>query len=404
MKTRSPSNLPSKHHGNHGLGVWSRIVILHLLLATCLCAQTYDDFVLLIDTSGKREDKDFRARLRVGLDNYADTIPADAASRVWLFTYDTALTQQESAFVLGDPQKKTDFKLTLAKIPEPRKEEGWTWSALTGALDKLSAAAKDSRTLSIHLFVDGAAKDPKVTFAQAFAKFSGMRRARPNLRLYYHALGFEPPDEIKTAATPDSGLNVIRGIKMPPQILRDRVLPPRTELLSGAPRAWTGVAVGSAEKWQWTFGDGKTEALVNPTHTYAKSGKYKLEVTASSADGKDSDSAKFDLDVKAGPPKPAFEIKSGYAGSATMFTDSSQGEIERREWTVEGKPAGEGPKLEHVFAVPGQFPVSLTVTGPGGKDTAKQDATILPQAKVQFSWRPQNAVSNAPVAFINGDC
>jgi PKD repeat protein len=390
----------SKLGRSSGRRAFWRIAAIYFLLITGLCAQTYDDYVILIDTSGPREDRAFRAQLLVGLDNFAATIPADAASRIWLLTYDEGLKRQEPPFVLGDAGQKTKFQEKLAGMPGPTGAKAWTWTALKDALGRLSTDARDSRTMSIHLFVDGAASDPKTTFAQAFAQFGTMRRAHPNLRLYYHAIAFEPPAEIVNAATPESGLTVLHGLEMPPHILRDQVLPAGTTFLSGQPHEWTGAAVGSVKNWQWDFGDGHKSSGVNPTtHTYAKSGKYKLMLTASNSAGEDH--AEFDLEVRSGPPKADFSFDGVYAGTATVFHDSSQGEIERREWTIEGKPAGEGPELKHVFTGPGKFPVVLTVTGPGGSDSASKEVVILPQIKAQFSWAPQNPVAEARVAFIN---
>jgi hypothetical protein len=35
--------------------------------------------------------------------------------------------------------------------------------------------------------------------------------------------------------------------------------------------------------WQWSFGDGNTSTLENPTHTYASNGSYVISLTANSA-------------------------------------------------------------------------------------------------------------------------
>ena len=33
--------------------------------------------------------------------------------------------------------------------------------------------------------------------------------------------------------------------------------------------------------WSWNFGDGATDMVANPVHTYTKAGKYTVSLTAS---------------------------------------------------------------------------------------------------------------------------
>jgi len=44
-------------------------------------------------------------------------------------------------------------------------------------------------------------------------------------------------------------------------------------------------STGSPTSWQWTFGDGGTSTLRNPTHTYAVAGAYTVRLTATNAGG-----------------------------------------------------------------------------------------------------------------------
>ena len=48
---------------------------------------------------------------------------------------------------------------------------------------------------------------------------------------------------------------------------------------------FTDQSTGSPTSWKWTFGDGNTSTEKNPVHTYNKSGRYTVTLTASNANG-----------------------------------------------------------------------------------------------------------------------
>ena len=48
---------------------------------------------------------------------------------------------------------------------------------------------------------------------------------------------------------------------------------------------FTGDTTGTAESWEWDFGDGTTSTEQNPTHTYNEAGVYKVTLTVTLEDG-----------------------------------------------------------------------------------------------------------------------
>ena len=54
---------------------------------------------------------------------------------------------------------------------------------------------------------------------------------------------------------------------------------------TNAPVTFTDTSTGGPTSWQWSFGDGGTSTLRNPTHTYAVAGAYTIALTATSAGG-----------------------------------------------------------------------------------------------------------------------
>ncbi len=72
------------------------------------------------------------------------------------------------------------------------------------------------------------------------------------------------------------------------------------------------------------------------------------------------------------PPVATFSISvnTGEAPLHVQFRDASTGDIEERLWSFGGGGSSTGINPSHIFQNEGNFTVSLTVTGPGGEDTA----------------------------------
>jgi len=51
---------------------------------------------------------------------------------------------------------------------------------------------------------------------------------------------------------------------------------------------FTDQSAGNPTSWSWTFGDGGTSTLQNPSHTYSRKGSFTVTLTATNANGSDS--------------------------------------------------------------------------------------------------------------------
>ena len=76
---------------------------------------------------------------------------------------------------------------------------------------------------------------------------------------------------------------------------------------------------------------------------------------------------------------------AGYAPLTVSFTDLSTGIIATRSWSFGDLQAGSDANPSHVYARPGSYVVSLTVTGPAGSDTMTRADLITVAPPLTFA-------------------
>jgi len=129
----------------------------------------------------------------------------------------------------------------------------------------------------------------------------------------------------------------------------------------------SAIADNSALSWSWSFGDGSTgSTLANPSHVYAASGAYTVQLTATSAYGCAHDTSKV-LSAFYDKPIASFlaEPDTLCQGSDNVFTDQSTAPNSSiTEWTWDfgdGSSAGTRNPVKR-YDAPGNYDVTLTVT------------------------------------------
>jgi PKD repeat protein len=145
---------------------------------------------------------------------------------------------------------------------------------------------------------------------------------------------------------------------------------------------------GDIIAYDWDFGDGNSGSGHDVTHAYEKSGTY--SVTLRVTDDSTTDTASVDdtLSVRvneppvasAGPDQLVTASLVTFDGSRSSDLDDS---ISRHEWDFGDGNSGAGAEPSHVYAKPGTYDVTLTVTDASGtiRNTAQDTMQVVVNAR-----------------------
>lgn len=139
---------------------------------------------------------------------------------------------------------------------------------------------------------------------------------------------------------------------------------------------FTDQSVGNISKWKWDFGDGTTDSVQNPIHTYSNKGEYTVSLTVSGTYGSDTKIVKNCVTVAG---KKTGALAAGYTASPTtgewpltvQFTDQSIGDISKWKWNFGDGTTDTAQNPSYTYNKSGDFTVSLTVSGKDGSTNTK---------------------------------
>ena len=134
------------------------------------------------------------------------------------------------------------------------------------------------------------------------------------------------------------------------------------------------------EGWIWSFGDGGTSALQNPSYTYGSPGTYQVCLEASGLCG--STEICQTITVSCSAPATAFTYEANQL--ALQFTDNSSNSPTEWVWDFGDGNTATDQNPFHQFDEPGVYEVCLQASSVCGTTTTCQSITVIcfaPQAE-----------------------
>jgi len=164
---------------------------------------------------------------------------------------------------------------------------------------------------------------------------------------------------------------------------------------------------GVVDSWSWDFGDGSTSNEEDPLHTFVSPGSYTIRLTVTGPGGTDVAIKRDAIEVTDGATPPSAEFTasttSGAAPLQVAFADQSIGVVDSWSWNFGDGTSSTHSNPTHVYADPGVYTVSLTVSGPTGTNTDTQVDLIhvegAPAPVANFGASPKNGTAPLAVSF-----
>ncbi|MGB3617939.1 MAG: PKD domain-containing protein, partial [Catalinimonas sp.] len=155
-----------------------------------------------------------------------------------------------------------------------------------------------------------------------------------------------------------------------------------------------------AVAFSWDFGDGTAATDATPTHTYASEGAFDVRLIVTDATGASDTLSK---NVSTAEPIPDFTTDGVRCSQgATPFSDLTTtlpgDRVQSWRWTFGDGTISNEQHPEHVYDAPGDYTVTLTVTGLSGCEVStSKGISVQPGPDVAFS--AENFCSGDAVAF-----
>ena len=174
---------------------------------------------------------------------------------------------------------------------------------------------------------------------------------------------------------------------------------------------FTSTSTGTVSGYSWKFGDGGSSTSPNPSHTFAAAGTYTISLTATGPTGTHTQTKANYIAVSVPPPAPSTtpppvanftaNTTRGVAPLTVNFASTSSGTINSYAWNFGDGTTSTLQNPAHSYAQAGTFPVTLSVTGPGGSNSLNKPAyiTVSPAAVTtptqQSLWSASAKPANA---------
>ena len=164
----------------------------------------------------------------------------------------------------------------------------------------------------------------------------------------------------------------------------------------------TDTSTGNIVSWLWTFGDGTTSALQNPSKTYTTAGNYTVTLQATNPAGTNTSAGQV-ISVYSTPAASFTKsVSSGNTPFDVNFTDTSTGNVTGWTWNFGDGTTSTAQNPVKTYTTAGNFTVTLTATNPAGSNTsAGQTINSYSTPVANFTASPTSTNPGATIAFTD---
>ncbi len=167
---------------------------------------------------------------------------------------------------------------------------------------------------------------------------------------------------------------------------------------------FTDNSSGAVTSRLWNFGDGTASTNENPSHAYPGAGVYSVTLTVNGPGGTNTATQSSYITAYT-PPTAAFIATptSGVFPLTVNFTDKSTGTVTGWLWNFGDGTTSSNENPSHTYTGAGVYSVTLTVSCPGGTNTATQSnyITVYTPAAAAFTATPTSGLIPLAVHFTN---
>ncbi len=160
--------------------------------------------------------------------------------------------------------------------------------------------------------------------------------------------------------------------------------------------------------YSWDFGDGSSSDLINPTKTYELPGTYPVTLRVRNETGTErgTDIDRIAALIREGPIADAGPDMTVCTNQRIRFDGSkstdADGAVNAFAWTFGDGGTGSGENPVHIFKRPGEYSVTLTITGEARGECSPLDTDV---AKILVVAAPEQVIigEEAQAAGIAGE-
>ncbi|MCK6684186.1 MAG: PKD domain-containing protein [Thermoanaerobaculia bacterium] len=165
---------------------------------------------------------------------------------------------------------------------------------------------------------------------------------------------------------------------------------------------------GLVTGWTWTFGDGGSSSVQNPSHVYQNAGSYSVKLVVSYANGTAettrqvavTNTAPLAADFSWSPEVPLIN-------QPAQFTDRSTGQPTSWFWSFGDGETSTQPSPAHTYRSAGLFTVALTVKKGSSIETKTRDLYVRTTGAggqplvANYFWSPSSIVAGYDTQFTD---